>query len=387
MRRSSWSSTPPRIAQGDKRAPAVPPAPQQRLGPGARLHPHQARRQPPGRAARARRHHAPPSTATRPSPRARRRSPTSRRARSGAGGHRHRRPRSRHHRTAQVVNYELPNVPEDYVHRIGRTGRAGASGVALSLVAGDERDLLKDIERVLGTEDRRAAARPHQHRRPGAGNGCRSTRDDDPRSHAQHSGQRSQGAGRPAAPAPAHVPMARVPPVHRAVAGAGRSGGAERDRGRVVGAGLDHWRTPFEASVRGDAQRVRGAGAPATVPSGPAERIRVHRQRGGLDRAYSLRAAAPWPAAPRATNSGRKCSSVGCARAARVPVRDTRAGRFLVPEVSAVFSHSANSRTYGSGSPRSRAQHQSRRLCVTCPEPMTSTPCAVNGCSARPSAR
>jgi ATP-dependent RNA helicase RhlE len=49
-----------------------------------------------------------------------------------------------------VINYELPNVPEDYVHRIGRTGRAGASGVAVSLVSADERGLLKDIERVLG---------------------------------------------------------------------------------------------------------------------------------------------------------------------------------------------------------------------------------------------
>ncbi len=49
-----------------------------------------------------------------------------------------------------VINYELPNVPEDYVHRIGRTGRAGASGVAVSLVSADERGLLKDIERLLG---------------------------------------------------------------------------------------------------------------------------------------------------------------------------------------------------------------------------------------------
>ena len=49
-----------------------------------------------------------------------------------------------------VVNYELPNVPEDYVHRIGRTGRAGASGIAVSLVAPDEAGLLRDIERVLG---------------------------------------------------------------------------------------------------------------------------------------------------------------------------------------------------------------------------------------------
>ena len=48
-----------------------------------------------------------------------------------------------------VVNYELPNVPEDYVHRIGRTGRAGATGIAVSLVAQDEVGLLKDIEKVL----------------------------------------------------------------------------------------------------------------------------------------------------------------------------------------------------------------------------------------------
>jgi len=48
-----------------------------------------------------------------------------------------------------VVNYELPNVPEDYVHRIGRTARAGESGHAVSLVSPDEGSLLKDIERML----------------------------------------------------------------------------------------------------------------------------------------------------------------------------------------------------------------------------------------------
>ncbi len=48
-----------------------------------------------------------------------------------------------------VVNYELPNVPEDYVHRIGRTGRAGSSGEAISLVCVDEHVLLRDIERLL----------------------------------------------------------------------------------------------------------------------------------------------------------------------------------------------------------------------------------------------
>ena len=49
----------------------------------------------------------------------------------------------------QVVNYELPNVPEDYVHRIGRTGRAGSSGQAVSLVCADEHKLLCDIERLI----------------------------------------------------------------------------------------------------------------------------------------------------------------------------------------------------------------------------------------------
>jgi ATP-dependent RNA helicase RhlE len=48
-----------------------------------------------------------------------------------------------------VVNYELPNVPEDYVHRIGRTARAGGSGAAVSLVSPDEAPLLRDIEQVL----------------------------------------------------------------------------------------------------------------------------------------------------------------------------------------------------------------------------------------------
>ena len=80
-----------------------------------------------------------------------------------------------------VVNYELPNVPEDYVHRIGRTGRAGAQGEAISLVCVDEEVFLRDIERLIKrsiprevvpgfeprpNEKRRAdRARPHDDRR------------------------------------------------------------------------------------------------------------------------------------------------------------------------------------------------------------------------------
>ena len=48
-----------------------------------------------------------------------------------------------------VINFELPNIPEDYVHRIGRTGRAGAKGEAISLVCVDEKQYLKDIEKLV----------------------------------------------------------------------------------------------------------------------------------------------------------------------------------------------------------------------------------------------
>jgi len=51
-----------------------------------------------------------------------------------------------------VVNFELPNIPEDYVHRIGRTGRAGSSGAAISLVDSEELSFLKSIERLIKRE-------------------------------------------------------------------------------------------------------------------------------------------------------------------------------------------------------------------------------------------
>ncbi|MFT5254032.1 MAG: ATP-dependent RNA helicase RhlE [Flavobacteriales bacterium] len=51
-----------------------------------------------------------------------------------------------------VINYELPNIPEDYVHRIGRTGRAGASGEAISIVSVDENEYVRAIEKLLGEQ-------------------------------------------------------------------------------------------------------------------------------------------------------------------------------------------------------------------------------------------
>jgi ATP-dependent RNA helicase RhlE len=53
---------------------------------------------------------------------------------------------------SHVINYDLPNEPESYVHRIGRTGRAGAKGIAYSFCAADERNILRSIERLTRTE-------------------------------------------------------------------------------------------------------------------------------------------------------------------------------------------------------------------------------------------
>jgi ATP-dependent RNA helicase RhlE len=56
------------------------------------------------------------------------------------------------HQLPHVVNLDLPNQAEDYVHRIGRTGRAGCNGHAVSLVAAEEHELLRAIERLIGTQ-------------------------------------------------------------------------------------------------------------------------------------------------------------------------------------------------------------------------------------------
>ncbi|MGE0715537.1 MAG: DEAD/DEAH box helicase [Alphaproteobacteria bacterium] len=102
---------------------------------------------------------------------------------------------------SHVVNYDLPHVPETYVHRIGRTARAGATGIAIAMCSGEERPLLRDIEKLTGQrvpvmptpvglpagrpalaqgEARPAANRPHGER-----------------SGAERSGGERSGSGRP----------------------------------------------------------------------------------------------------------------------------------------------------------------------------------------------
>ncbi len=117
-----------------------------------------------------------------------------------------------------VVNFELPNVPEDYVHRIGRTGRAGNEGEAMSLVCVDEHKLLRDIERLLKREiprevidgfapDPRIKAEPIPNGRNGAGRGGRhgggGQRNRAGARNGQGAGRGGQGGGRRRSAVPA----------------------------------------------------------------------------------------------------------------------------------------------------------------------------------------
>ena len=113
---------------------------------------------------------------------------------------------------SHVVNFELPNIPESYVHRIGRTARAGKTGIAVSLCDPSEYDYLRDIERltgitidkaVVGDEDRflaeartlAAAAKPKKKRSRGRGQGgaAQSARPSGPRNSAQTGAPRKSG--------------------------------------------------------------------------------------------------------------------------------------------------------------------------------------------------
>jgi ATP-dependent RNA helicase RhlE len=117
----------------------------------------------------------------------------------------------------QVVNYELPNVPEDYVHRIGRTARAGGAGRAVSLVSPDENGLLKDIERLLRKQIPVAQLPEFKITAPPPRSN-EAQRADDQRAHERRAGPHGNGSGH-----------------HRG--GERRSGGGHNDGGRHGGHG------------------------------------------------------------------------------------------------------------------------------------------------------
>lgn len=108
-----------------------------------------------------------------------------------------------------VINYEIPHAAEDYVHRIGRTGRAGASGIAISLVSPEEEKYLADIEKLIKTEIKKERADLPQHTaRP-----QRAPRAEQPeRSHEYHKPVQSKPAHDPWFDKP-YVPSISAPAV------------------------------------------------------------------------------------------------------------------------------------------------------------------------------
>ena len=102
-----------------------------------------------------------------------------------------------------VVNFELPNISEDYVHRIGRTGRAGARGEAISLVSADETSYLQAIEKLVGTKipveivegfepDLNASTEPIKRSQGGGRNPNRNSRNQNARKHDSREGSSSR---------------------------------------------------------------------------------------------------------------------------------------------------------------------------------------------------
>jgi ATP-dependent RNA helicase RhlE len=124
-----------------------------------------------------------------------------------------------------VVNFELPDVPESYVHRIGRTARAGAQGIAITLCDSDERGQLRDIERLtrqaIPAEDRRSSP-SHLQPRPAQANG--NGRDD--RGHARDDRGRAPGGPNRGMRDGAHPARRRRP--HRGKKHGSGSGGGSR---------------------------------------------------------------------------------------------------------------------------------------------------------------
>jgi ATP-dependent RNA helicase RhlE len=104
---------------------------------------------------------------------------------------------------SHVINYDLPNVAESYVHRIGRTARAGAEGVAISFCDHEERAYLRDIERLIRMSipatDRRSAKPAHAPAPHHSANGHNGERNGRPHQHARggHKGRGSRPHGRP----------------------------------------------------------------------------------------------------------------------------------------------------------------------------------------------
>jgi len=133
---------------------------------------------------------------------------------------------------SHVINFELPEVAEIYVHRIGRTGRAGATGIATSFCGGHERSLLRQIERLMRLTIRVEGEKPEFKRE--------AVRYDEPR-RAEHGGHPKGGHGQGggsrsnARPGQGGKPKSRRPKPAMAMAGAGAGSSTEGGEEKKVG--------------------------------------------------------------------------------------------------------------------------------------------------------
>jgi len=187
-----------------------------------------------------------------------------------------------------VFNFDLPNVPETYVHRIGRTARAGAEGTAISLVAGEENTYLRDIERLirinLPREDRRTgkheaaqpAAQPRKNHRGGPGKG-RSGQGHSSQGHGKgrsfEASDRAHADGAPGSRGPQrrrrHPGQGSAPGSHHDPAATPRTEQGQHERTRPSQAGQG-------SGIQGVAFLHRGS-APARTASQPHRNRRPQR--------------------------------------------------------------------------------------------------------------
>ena len=216
-----------------------------------------------------------------------------------------------------VINYDLPEVPETYVHRIGRTGRAGYEGTAWSFCSEDEFDYLKDIQKLTGLVIPTEGPVPEFAARQSAAPARKPAQKAAP----QHARSTEQRSARNAAPKPARNPEPKQAPAQDAAGQPARSSRSRRRRGTRPAP-----RTPIQSTDKGSAdtprkqERKQGSGnapkgernapkpagnkpAAANVPEGASKsassRRRKRRPAGGAKPAQAQAAKPAAEAAPR----------------------------------------------------------------------------------------
>jgi len=202
-----------------------------------------------------------------------------------------------------VVNYDLPNVSEDYVHRIGRTGRAGASGEAISLVGPEDRPLLADIEKLINRKIEQKSVAGFEPTR-----GARSAPEVDDRPRRQPQARREQQPRRDQQPRAGESRRQPRPAVRPSTRNGERPQHARRSD-QPARSGQPQRRQDGQHPARPQAVRsgARPQQRPATVTDArdPREQERQAQQREGQRLAQSERLeAAPAPQAAAPVKSG-----------------------------------------------------------------------------------